>query len=119
MMLTGLYVSGTTTLTFTTSEAVVLIPYNAAQSSITASGSPLQASVPAGIYKIETNDSVHCSCPSSPTVSMFESPDVKDPIPTPPDFANQLDNNDSSSLDLFFVRPNGRSISFPTSARAR
>jgi hypothetical protein len=117
-MLTGIYVSASTTITFTSSEAVVLVPYDSTKSSITASGSPLQATVPQGIYKVETNDSINCTCPASPQASSFESPNVKDPIPTPPAFAHAMYNDDMSSLGAFFLRPEGRSISFPTSAHA-
>jgi hypothetical protein len=118
MMITGIYVSSTVTLTFTTSEAVVLVPYDTTKSSITASGSPLQASVPAGIYKVETNDSINCVGSPSGNCAMFESPNVKDPIPTPPEFAASM-YKDMASLDTFFVRSDGRSISFPSFAHAR
>lgn len=119
---TGIYLNVTTTLDFTTSEAVTLIPYNTSQSSITATviGTNTQeaVNVPAGIYKVLTNDPIQIKPSSGENITTFESTNVKDPTPDPPGFA---DTNhmytDKASLCTFFVRPDGRSLAFPSSAR--
>jgi hypothetical protein len=120
-MLTGIYVSATTTLTFQTTETVTLVCYDSSKPAITATGSPLQATVGQGIYKVLTNDTIHTA--TAPTtagnnISVFECPSVKDPTPDPPAFAttNHLYTT-MSSLGAFFVQPDGRSMAFPTSAR--
>jgi hypothetical protein len=115
-MITGIYVSASTTLTFQSSESVTLVCYDSSKPPIVASGTPLQASVAAGIYKIESNDPVHTS--PGGTITVFESSNVKDPTPDPPGFASSMYEN-KASLCAFFVRPDVRSAAFPTSAPAR
>jgi hypothetical protein len=117
-MLTGIYVYDSTTLTFNSTESITLIPYASGQSPISVDVKTLQATVPAGIYKIETNDSVNTGCTpasASANVTVFESPNTKDPAPDPPGQARVL-YTDKESLCTFFDRPDARSAAFPTSA---
>ena len=117
-MLTGIYVCSTMTLTFTTTEPVVLVSYD--QRRITATGSPLQATVTQGIYKVQTNDAIHTSPASATDLSIFEAPSFKDPIPDPPGFASEMKMfTDLNSLDTFFAQQPAKSAAFPTSAPAR
>ena len=125
MTLTGIYVFYATTLTFQSTETVTLISYD--QKTVTASGSPLQATVSAGIYKVETNDPIQTE--TYPTtdagnISVFECPSVevpsnKDAPPNPPP-SRALDlysDVTMSTLQSFFVS-DAKSSGFPTGRKS-
>lgn len=115
-MLTGIYVFDSTTLTFQTSETVVLTSFDQ-HTTVTASGNPLQVTVPRGIYKIETNAGINLgTLPNTPTsnMSFFECPNLKDSPPEAPGLANGMYNT-KADLTAFFVHPDAKSAAFPMS----
>src|ERR1700761_8846817 len=121
-MITGIYVFTRTTLTFTTSETVVLNSLD--QRTITATASDpakpevLQADVAPGVYKVSTVTSINVT--PDKCIAMFECPSVecqsiKDLPPSPPPLQAQDLYKDQTQLSTFFSQLQ-LSADFPTSA---